>query len=169
MTQTLTGRLTDPPSNTHANGDLQLTFEPDPGCPLPARVEFWAYYASALDGEQEAQLRWHRVGVDGNGADGWSQRWDIRYVPEGPVWLHAWAVDEAGRVGKGSPIRTGVTVDHHPPLGYVVGLQPGQHSAGTIPGKTDLQPGRRGHRQVTRGAGVSRSRSTTSPMISAAP
>ena len=125
VTHTLTGRLTSPPPDTHANGDLQITFEPDPGCPLPARVEFWAYYASALDGEAEAQLRWHRLGVDGTGADGWSLRWDTRQTPEGPAWLHAWVVDEAGQVGKGSPIHDSVTVDRHPPLGRLAGLQAG--------------------------------------------
>jgi len=125
LTNTLTGSLTSPRPDTHTNGDLLLAFEPDPGCPPLARVEFWAYYTSKLEGDDEPRLRWHRVGVDRDGADGWALRWDTRHVPEGPVWLHAWAVDEMGRVDKGSPIQDSVTVDRHPPLGRLVGLQPG--------------------------------------------
>jgi hypothetical protein len=126
----LTGRLVAPPPDTHANGALLLSFVPEPGSPPLARVEFWAYYTSELGGIRRA--RWHRVGVDQNGGDGWSLVWDTRGAPEGPVWLHAWAVDGAGNVGKGSPIHDSVTIDRHPPLGRLMGLLPGGVAGKTL-------------------------------------
>lgn len=125
LTQTLTGRLTSPEPDLHTNGELLLLFEPDPGCPPLSHVEFWAYHTSDLGDDGQPSQRWHRLGVDRNGQDGWSLPWDTRGAPEGPVWLHAWAVDQAGRVGKGSPIHDSVTVDRHPPLGRLSGLLPG--------------------------------------------
>lgn len=125
ITHTLAGRLTSPRPDLHTNGDLELVFEPDPGCPPLSRVEFWAYHTSVLGDDGQPERRWHRIGVDRDGQDGWSLHWDTRRAPEGPVWLHAWAVDEAGRVDKGSPIHASVTVDRHPPLGRLTGLLPG--------------------------------------------
>jgi murein DD-endopeptidase MepM/ murein hydrolase activator NlpD len=120
-TSALTGTLVDPPPEVATNGDLSLRFVPDEGTPPLARVEFLAYYADA----GAAAPRWHSLGADEEGSDGWSRPWDTRGAPEGEVWLHAWATGADGRVGKGSPIRTDITVDRHPPLGYVVGLEPG--------------------------------------------
>lgn len=115
------GKLTQPTPSTKVNGDLKLAFVPDPDSPPIARVEFRAFFAD----------RWHLLGVDENGADGWSLTWDTRAAPEGEVWLHAWAVGQDGRVGKGSPIRAGIVVDRQPPQGYIVGLVSG--SAATTP------------------------------------
>jgi murein DD-endopeptidase MepM/ murein hydrolase activator NlpD len=109
------GKLTWPPPNAKTNGDLFLRFVPDQDSPPIQRVVFLAFY----------QGQWHPLGEDQDGEDGWSLAWDTRSVPEGEVWLHAWAVGMDDRVGKGSPIRTDVTVDRHPPQGLIVGLLPG--------------------------------------------
>jgi len=108
------GRLTHPSPGTKTNGDLSLSFVPDQDSPPIARVEFVAFH----------QERWHPLGADDDESDGWSLTWDTRAVPEGEVWLHAWAVGVDGRVGKGSPILTDITVDRHPPQGFIVGLLP---------------------------------------------
>ncbi|MBN1583126.1 MAG: peptidoglycan DD-metalloendopeptidase family protein, partial [Anaerolineae bacterium] len=108
------GHLVQPTPGTRTNGDLDLRFVPDDDSPPISAIVFLAFY----------QDEWHELGTDGDGSDGWSLTWHTRQVPEGKVWVHAWAVGEDGRIGKGSPIVTGVTVDRHPPLGYIVGLQP---------------------------------------------
>jgi hypothetical protein len=117
----LTGTLIEPLPEAQTNGELPLRFVPDEGVPPLLRIEFFAYYADA----GSAEPSWHSIGVDEDGSDGWAYTWDTRNVPEGEVWLHAWVTGKDGRVGKGSPIRTGITVDRHPPLGYMVGLEPG--------------------------------------------
>ena len=108
------GRLTQPLPGTMTNGALSLVFIPAEESPPIARVEFLAFH----------QKRWHHLGTDENKEDGWSLLWDTRSAPEGKVWLHAWAVGTDGRVGKGSPILTDITVDRHPPQGYIIGLSP---------------------------------------------
>ena len=115
------GKLTQPDSGTKTNGNLGLVFAPDPDSPPIARVEFRAFYAD----------RWHLLGVDDSGSDGWSLTWDTGAAPEGEIWLHAWAIGQDGQVGKGSPIRTGIIIDRQPPEGFIVGLLPG--SAATTP------------------------------------
>jgi murein DD-endopeptidase MepM/ murein hydrolase activator NlpD len=117
-----TGKLTWPVKNARTNGDLYVRFVPDAGSPPVAKVEFLAYYDEA----------WHHLGTDENGGDEWAMTWDTRRVPEGKVWLHAWAVGTGGRVNKGTPIRTDITVDRHPPLGYIVGLEPGSTVGGHL-------------------------------------
>ncbi|MBN1643101.1 MAG: M23 family metallopeptidase [Anaerolineae bacterium] len=116
------GTLTEPPAETWANGDITLRFAPDAGSPPIARVTFLAYHRDA----------WHAIGLDEDGADGWSTTWDTRDAPEGEVWLHAWLTGADGRVSKGSPIRTDVIVDRQPPIGYLVGLEPGTTAGGRL-------------------------------------
>ncbi len=116
------GRLTHPPRKTVANGGLYMLFLPQDDSPPISRVDFMAYY----DGE------WHHLGSDDDGTDDWSFTWDTRQVREGRVWLHAWAVGEDGRVGKGSPIRTDIILDRHPPQGFIVGLLPGSVAGGRL-------------------------------------
>jgi hypothetical protein len=108
------GRLTHPPRKTRTNGDLYLLFLPEKNSPPISRIEFRSFY----------DRQWHAIGVDENGADGWTWTWDTDSAPEGKVWVHAWAIGSDGRVGKGSPIRTDMTVDRHPPQGFIVGLMP---------------------------------------------
>ncbi|HUT20492.1 MAG TPA: peptidoglycan DD-metalloendopeptidase family protein [Anaerolineae bacterium] len=108
------GVLVEPPSDARTNGPLELAFRLDPDSPPVSQVAFMAYHAGA----------WHTIGVDEQGEDGWSWEWDTGDVPEGEVWLHAWPVGTDGRVSKGSPIRTDVVVDRHPPEGYLMGLVP---------------------------------------------
>lgn len=117
-----TGRLTQPPGDARTNGNLHVVFEPDRRSPPVARVTFMAYYADA----------WHRLGTDENGTDGWQFTWDTRRAPEGKAWLHAWVEGTDDRVNKGIPIRTGITVDRHAPLGYTVGLEPWSTAAGHV-------------------------------------
>ena len=109
------GKLTHPPRKAVTNGDLYMLFLPEKDSPPIARVEFMAYY----------DHEWHHLGSDADGTDEWSFTWDTREVREGQVWLHAWAVGKDGRVGKGSPIRTDITIDRHPPQGFIIGLVPG--------------------------------------------
>lgn len=116
------GKLTDPPAGTRTNGTLELRFQPDDDSPPVTSVRFQAYYAN----------EWHSIGQDDNGADGWSATWDTRSVPEGQVWLHTWAVGSDGRVGKGSPIVTDVTVDRRGPQGFIIGLQPDSTAGGML-------------------------------------
>jgi murein DD-endopeptidase MepM/ murein hydrolase activator NlpD len=117
-----TGRLTWPVAKAKTNGDLLVRFVPDADSPPVAKVEFLAYYDDA----------WHHLGTDEHDVDGWEMTWHTRDVPEGNVWLHAWAIGVDGRVNKGTPIRTDITVDRRPPLGYVVGLESGSTVGGHL-------------------------------------
>ena len=117
-----TGKLTHPPKDTKTNGTLDLVFVPDTDSPPVARVTFVARYGEA----------WHTLGTDESGADGWRLAWDTRDVPEGEVWLHAWVSGAGGRLSKGSPIRSDVTVDRHAPVGTMVGLEPGSTVGGRL-------------------------------------
>jgi len=107
------GRLIAPQPGTRTNGELRLAFEPTADSPPIERVAFLAYYGR----------RWHPLGEDAQGADGWTFAWDTRAAPEGEAWLHAWAIGADGRVGKGSPIVQDVIVDRQPPQGFIIGLR----------------------------------------------
>ena len=116
------GKLTHPPAGTRTNGTLVLRFRPDDDSPPVIGVSFWAYYEN----------QWHQIGQDNDGADGWSTTWNTQDAPEGKVWLHAWAIGSDGRVGKGSPILTDITIDRRGPQGFIWGLEPDSTAGHTL-------------------------------------
>ncbi len=100
------GEVTVPAPGAVVTGTLDLRFVPMEGSPPPERVAFHIWHDGA----------WHEAGVDGEGADGWSVKWDpAQVVDQGRLRVQARAYDAAGRVNTALPQVTGLTLDRTPP------------------------------------------------------
>jgi murein DD-endopeptidase MepM/ murein hydrolase activator NlpD len=107
------GELTQPRDGTPFATTLDLVFEPLDmqvvSAPAPiAQVAFDVWHDGA----------WHQVGVDWDGSNGWSARWDPAYVgDQARIRVQARVYDAAGRVNTALPQVTNLILDRTPPKG----------------------------------------------------